>query len=269
MKPEPHILKGIISGIVPLPIKRFYWKNMRPKVFSGAFKNFSEIKDEHPWESEEWIELSRQKLQAIDNLSTEGKPLGGYLSLTAKLINKLSEKETVKVLDFAGGTGFVYFRIFPYLMAQSNVSWHVVDSAALIDIGRKHMTKSHRLSFSEVLPYAGDRFDIVFINTALQYMEDHRGLLKKLLSYHSKYFIFTRLLAGNIETHVTSEIIFKRKTPCRFLKIQDIISFFGNEGFDVLLSDHNREESLSWQYSKDIPSAMRIPYSMDIVFKRR
>ncbi|MDD5136127.1 MAG: methyltransferase, TIGR04325 family [Candidatus Omnitrophica bacterium] len=267
MKFNASVLKDIIAGITPLSVKRLYWKSMRSAAFSGVFKDFAEAGDEHPWESEGWIELSRQKLQA----ALSGAPLDGYLGLTAETINELSGEKTIKVLDFAGGTGFVYYRIFPFLAAPDNVLWHVVDNATLIDMGRSHKTERHRLAFFETLPPALDNnYDVVYINASLQYIDDHVGLLKKLLTYRPRCIILTRLLAGDIKTYVTSQInVGWHKTPCRFLNAREIISFFDQEGFDVLKSAPNRAECLSGHYDKSIPTAMRIPCSMDIVFRRR
>lgn len=84
-------------------------------------------------------------------------------------MNQISRERDCSVLDFAGGTGFVYFRIRSTLLDRARVSWHVVDQEPLLELGKQAADAADRITFRPDLPAAGSRrFDVVYVNTALQ-----------------------------------------------------------------------------------------------------
>jgi hypothetical protein len=54
--------------------------------------------------------------------------LQGYASLPCLVVNMLSARGECRVLDFAGGTGYIYYKMKSYLTTLPHVAWHVVDS---------------------------------------------------------------------------------------------------------------------------------------------
>ena len=72
--------------------------------FEGVFQAFSDIPNEDVWNSKQWIDLSRSKLER----NWAAAPLSPYMASLSLLLDLKSLQEDCRVLDFGGGTGFVY-----------------------------------------------------------------------------------------------------------------------------------------------------------------
>ena len=121
------IFKTLIKELSPPIIIRLLKRRTKKSVecFSGVYSSFDEVPDDKPWDSGCWIDISRDKLNKFNKVgnSNEFIPTDCFLGYPVKLcqiVNMISQNEVCKVLDFAGGTGFVYFRIKPYLTNIKN-----------------------------------------------------------------------------------------------------------------------------------------------------
>ena len=68
------------------------------------------------------------------------------------MVNLLSQNRAWKVLDFAGGTGLIYFVIRPYLANKENVIWDIVDEKIQAEIGKKFKMEDGQLNFLNNIP---------------------------------------------------------------------------------------------------------------------
>ena len=79
-------------------------------------------------------------------------------------------------MDFAGGTGISYFTMKPYLFEFEKVNYKVVDINKLLELGKEHSIKTKiksNITFDSVFPdHRIYKPDIIFVNTALQYLEN-------------------------------------------------------------------------------------------------
>jgi putative methyltransferase (TIGR04325 family) len=145
--------------LCPPVVAQIIRKVKHKKVFFGVYKAFEEVPAENLWAHEGWINESRKKLD--DLLENSQKNMGlfpgtvieGYTVLPCLVINMLSGQGECRVLDFAGGTGLIYYRIRPYLAKPGNVLWDVVDSNdVLLEMGRKSKLKDDSVQFLDRLP---------------------------------------------------------------------------------------------------------------------
>jgi putative methyltransferase (TIGR04325 family) len=206
-------MKNYLKAICP-PIIWLIFKKFKPKkVFFGVYERFDQITDEKPWDKSAWIELQKNKLRDIRTSMgareriIPSKSLNGYLSVICMLVNLLSVRRKCRVLDFCGGTGFVYYKIKPNLRNRQNIFWHVVDyNKKLLEMGSGFSLKDDRVEFSNQLPdQQENKFDIVYVNTSLQYFENYKIIFKNLLLFNPSYLVLTRLLAGNIKSYTTHQ----------------------------------------------------------------
>ena len=273
------ILK-VITLFAP-PILALLYRHLKKKwghnAFSGVFNKIDEIKNENPWIQKQWIELSNNKLVNTIKISTNAfipaSDFGGYNILPCLALNLLSQNKSCNFLDFGGGTGFTYFKIFPYLLNPDNVTYHVVDSnLELFRLGKKHaksMGKKNRILFHAKMPKKEDiQLDILFINTSLQYIYDYSSVLATLLGYKPQYVILTRLIAGDMKTYITSQNIHGKITPCIFINFQEIVDIFSKNGFKLIFKAPCKEESFEGSYNKNIPKHLRIHNTANLIFLR-
>ncbi len=268
------LIKELAPPIIIRLLKSLTKKN--EKCFSGVYSSFDEVPDDKPWDSGFWIDISRDKLNKFNNVGNSNEFIPTdylhrqrHLKL-CQIVNMISQNEVCKILDFAGGTGFVYFLIKPYLTNIKNITWDVVDNTqVLTKMGIKAVSGTDPVSFHEKLPKTGTKFDLVYINTSLQYIENYKELFSTLLDYNPKYIVLTRLIAGNITTFVTEQNIHGKRTPCIFLNINDLIEYFQSQGYELMFKSACSEEVFSDTYNVNIPKSHRITNSLDVIFSRK
>ena len=273
-------MNEIIKLLVPPIMISLYWRlkyRNESIPFSGVYNSIDEIHDENPWIQKEWIDLSKNKLEKTRKISSDSfmptSDFKGYPVLPCFIVNLLSQSNPCHILDFGGGTGFVYFTIFPYLLNPENVTYHVVDSnLELFQIGKrlaKSMENANRIVFHTEMPKKIDiQLDVLYINTSLQYINDYSSLLVTLLQYKPQYVILTRLIAGDMKTYITSQNIHGHTTPCIFINFQEIVDIFSKNGFDLIFKSPCAEEVLEEAYDSNIPKELRIHNTANLVFKR-
>ena len=138
-------MKKILKQICP----PFLWstlKKLRPRYgFFGVYSKFSEVTFDDPWTSLGWISGQKQKvLNCVIGHKQSFFPLphlSGYTVILSFLVNLLSQKKPIRVLDHYGGTGIIYHYMHPYLQFPENVEWSVLDSPPLLRIGKDFLNR--------------------------------------------------------------------------------------------------------------------------------
>lgn len=276
MKP----MKKMIEQLIPPIMMSLYWKlkrRVKQAQFSGVYNSIDEVSDENPWTQEQWIELSRNKLEVTRETSSDGfmptSDLADYQVLPCLIANLLSQSNPCNIVDFGGGTGLAYFKMFPYILNPKKVTYHVVDSnLELLQIGKKHaksMGNEDGVVFHTEMPAKADiQLHILYINTSLQYIYDYSSLLVTLLQYRPQYVILTRLIAGEMNTYITSQSLYGHTTPCIFINFQEIVDIFSNNGFDLVFKSPCVEEVFEGVYDNTIPKHLRIHNTANLIFGR-
>jgi SAM-dependent methyltransferase len=291
----PFMWKVGSSLIRPNPPKTY-------NKFHGLYGSFSEVYDTQkdqlsdPWTSQEWLDISRQKLENITKNTYEIDELSPSYALLALLINNLkTDKPNVSVLDWGGGTGFLFWHLLPTL--NRSVCWSIVDNVRLkklcldtmqdkMDALRAPEPQSPRapepqsprapeplksvpcsIKFEEDFPSSPDQFDITVINTSLQYVTDQNKILEKLALYNPRYIVLLRLLAHPNQSFITCQNIHGYNTPCRFSNLTEIKSVLKDLGYDPILIFGGGQD-LSNSYDESVPEACRVPYDTYAIFKK-
>jgi len=178
-----HRIKSIAKRIVP-PILLDLWLYKKPTY--ARTDAWNETSD--PFSSTLWIQ---EKLADEPNGHT-AKDVDKFFLCT--LISDLSKERRIKVVDFGGGIGELYESCVANADAN-NVDYIVVDSTALINVGRK---KHSRISFIDSRSVkASDIYgaDLIFLRGVLQYVKDWKALIRFLLDTEPKYLVLSRHLS--------------------------------------------------------------------------
>ena len=267
---DPDLREKIKKFIPPIILQSL---ENEKKVFDGIYQNFTDVKDEDPWNDAFWYDLSVTKLN--DSLSNKIKLVSDYKMQTLLLLNLLSEKEPVKVLDFSGGTGFIYHMLVSRFSNKDNIFWHVADGDKLVRLGQEN-NRDELLSFStfdftkypNIFDIKDMKFDLVFINTSIQYFPNYKEILQPLIDKKIEWFFLTRLLAGEIPQFTTRQTIGRKITPCTFLNFSELCEFFKGNGYKIIFVCDETFEDLSQAYETSIPEHYRIPYAINVLFRR-
>jgi putative methyltransferase (TIGR04325 family) len=243
-------------------------------MYFGVHQTFDQVLDEKPWEQKGWDQLQRNKMSEIIPATNTTKVfipepiLRGYIVTPCLIVNMLSAKGKCRVLDFAGGNGFTYYKIQSYLTSLPNVDWHVVDSNETgLELGKNFSLKDNHIRFSNCLPNSDTiQYDVLYINTSLQYIEDYESLLRELLLYNPSFLVFTRLLAGKIEPYVTSQEVMGKRTPCKFINIDRFSRFLESQGYKLIFKSPTEE--ILQDYFDGVPDNFKIPFSLTLVYTK-
>lgn len=238
------------------------------KLRSPQFSITCKLTEGNPWTQKKWIELSKEKLQKIRKvnlnkfMSTDD--FNGYHTIICFLANLESKCKPCDILDFGGGTGFSYFKMYPYLSNPKNVNYHVVDSnIELLQIGERE-ARGRKITFQSKLP--NSKFDILYINSSLQYVCNYQDLLIELLQYKPKYIVLTRLIAGDIKTHIVYQNIYRRSTQCVFINLKELEKIFSDNGYELIFKSHCLDEVFDGLYDKSISKDLRINNTVNLIF---
>ena len=255
-------LRALVAGLIPPLLLRLVLR--RKPDFTGVFERFADVPDDDPWNGEYWLRISRQKLEQVRDYPRRTVPPGVHAchAIVAQAANRAAADGGCRVLDFGGGTGFVYYAIRDVL--SEGVSWHVVDAPHLAVMAREVMGEDARISFSEAIP--DGRFDLLYVNTTLQYIEDPRSLLGALLKAQPQTVVLTRLMAGDVPDWITMQTIGGRRSPCQFLDLRGLIAWFAEQGYTQEL--RSVEDPYDGAFAKDVPERLRIPYDVNVVLRR-
>lgn len=217
----------------------------QPKVFS-----LNKWENSNPWESKEWLDLQEQKLAKLS------KPyvLKDFSLIILTLLNSLGK---ATVADVGGGTGLIYYEIFPSLTAE--VYWRVVDNNyKLFEIGKRFLKEGHNIHYYQ----HSYNPDIVFVNTSIQYMT--REGIKSLVDSRPVYLVLTRLLAGDIPTTTFTQDIHGHKTSCVMWNFDELMALFPD--YEIVQKTLGNE-NIKDLYSEDVPFNLRIANTLNVIAK--
>lgn len=184
-------------------------------------------------------------------------------------MNALSTDRPCSVLDFAGGTGLVYYAIRPFLARPGAVDWDVVDNPRLAEIGMRRRSEADRLRFLPGIPDASVRYDVVHVNTSLQYLPDPWATLEQLLRHRPDWLLLTRLLIGRDETFLTSQEVHGTRVPCWFLGPGELEGWLGQRGFAPVFRCPALDGSFEGLWDASVPERLRAPGSVHWILRRQ
>jgi putative methyltransferase (TIGR04325 family) len=266
------MIKAFLRQILPpfLHSSLAKFKNESRIIFSGFYDPEDKIDDDEPWISGERLAEVEDKL---DNINGDTNPQFcrqlGSLAFPCLMVNTFlhSKKIECKVLDFGGGSGIVYYLISDFF-DKSKVLWHVVDNHEIINIGNRYKKKDDRILFFENLPQEG-KYDIVFLNSCLQYIVDYRELLDRLLLFEPEFVIFTRLIAGKIQTFKTCQKnIQGGKTFSIFLSFDEVLQIFSAAGYHLFFQAPAIEDIWGDSVYEGIPQEHRLCVTLNVIFSK-
>jgi len=202
--------------------------------WQGVYQRFSDVPtlgagfDDHSWASDtrRLTERVLRECSISNHLPLVGEDNALLPVLVASLLCARSPR--IKVLDFGGGTGISYAHLAASISQPDRIEYHVIETPRVCREGAELFSNDTRIHFHTRLPDTIDGLEVVYINSALQYVEDYRGLLHALCGLSPRFILLARSSAGNIPTYATAQLTLPGKQlPYWFMDVRELVSILG------------------------------------------
>ena len=154
-------------------------------------------------------------------------------------IERLSKLQPVRVLDIGGALGTHYLQVRS--IKKTNLEWVIFEQenyvSAANSLWQNETFKPIFVTSPEVFK---ERFDLIYVGSALQYFDPFFGLLQKLLSCDAQIIIIDRTIWGNqkekfvIKKQLVSADIVSSSYPVCLYNQNNVIELFNQQGFSLI-----------------------------------
>jgi putative methyltransferase (TIGR04325 family) len=223
------------------------------------------------FDSEIWIQKTRdyteRVLAASRNDGAIPKDVAGEYLLLPLLVSLVGKAlgEKVRILDFGGGMGVSFVHLTSCLVDGQSVDYHVIEREGICEGGAQLFEHDERIHFSAQLPPSLPELDIVYLSSALQYVEDYGTLLKTLAGYEAKHFFLGKLSAGDIPTYATAQMNVPGSViPYWFINVTEVIEILASCNYSLIY-----KSTLEQEYDQsNFPEEYRIGRTCNLLFSR-
>lgn len=97
---------------------------------------------------------------------------------------QLNSKKPIRILDIGGAAG-IYYELFKDIFIEMEVEWVIWETISFTEVLQKSDFKSNCLFFNNISDIKSqfNSFDLIILNSVLQYLEDPYELLKEILKF--------------------------------------------------------------------------------------
>jgi putative methyltransferase (TIGR04325 family) len=268
-----NIKKSLRSLVPPLFLELYH--RLRPqRTWEGLYTSCSEVDVKgEGLDGDIWADIVERETREVAEALTQGGIVPGLLEgdnallplLVAAISARSDLKDSIKILDFGGGAGVDYLYVKSAVPQLDNLEYHIVESDEVCRRGRIIFQAEPRVFFHTALPEHISYFDIIHIDSVLQYIEDYSLLLKSLCKYKPDYFIFVRLSAGDIPTYATKQInVSGVCCAYQFINVGDFTTTMNQLGYTLGFKSSGEVE-----YQQDnFPRAYRMGHTCNLLFMK-
>lgn len=234
------------------------------RIWNGVYSTFSDAplvgsgyeEDSLAIESFDEIRELRKKTDPDISLALNDHTLLSTLISTAH-----PGTSPLRVLDFGGGSGGGYLRAA--ICTKVPFEYFVVETAEVAKHGNTFWRDTPQIRYRTEIPSPPFCVDIVYVCSALQYVDDYPGVIKKLCMLRPQYILLAKLSAGNFESYITlQENLPGSKLRYRFLSHEEVVSIFRECGYALTYQDW-----LPRVYNQNnFPSNLRMHRASNLIF---
>ena len=167
--------------------------------------------------------------------------------LNALMWIALDQKNVLKVLDFGGSLGSVYFQNKLFLNSIKTLSWNVVEQPRFVEIGKKQIEEEY-LHFYDSISECENNIscNCLLLSSVLQYIEEPFMLLDEIFQYHFEYILidktsFTLDNTSKITIQKVPKKIYDVSYPCWLLPEVVLVKKIINEGYSLIYEFENSD----------------------------
>src|SRR5215813_9195000 len=199
-------------------------------IWEGVYERFGDVpRSGAGHESEEWIQGALLETESVLAGAKDAATIPAEVTEERSLLPFLAgvvagpDGGSVRILDFGGGAGADYVRVLASV-PRASLEYHVIEVESVCRAGRRLFDGDDRIRFHSSLPEDLTRPDIVYLCSALQYVEDYGGLLRRLGALGARYVLLVKLAAGDIRSFATAQKNVSRSSiPYWFLSVSEVV----------------------------------------------
>jgi putative methyltransferase (TIGR04325 family) len=244
---------------------------IRP-VFSGVYRRYRDVPARGPgYDGPVWAERSRAQAQRElaelrAGVGTAAQLRGDRAVLPAIAADVERRRGEVAVVDFGGAEGFGYIDLRRALGPAARIRYDIVETPAVCAEGRRLFADDGAIRFHMSVEDVPAGADIVFISTALQYIEDYAALLRRLAGLGAEHLVLVKLAAGAIPTYATAQLNLPGSVLAHWLlSLDEVVALLRQEGYDLAARTPSDRRLVGFA----VPKAYRIERAVNLVFRRR
>jgi putative methyltransferase (TIGR04325 family) len=222
----PPVLLDLLRGRPPVPAPCFIWE--------GIYAHLRDV----PSHLGTWDFADRGKDCVEEVHAFHASMAAGILNVDQNDAMELlastvaAERGEVRVLDFGGGVGMAFLKLTATLRVAARVRYSVVDLEGMCEAGRSLFKGDDRIDFHTSIPPLAGQLDIVYSSSALQYVDDYPGTLRKLAALHAKHVLLTFLPAGPFKTYAARQLNMEGQViPHWFLNVGEVVDLVCSGGY--------------------------------------
>ena len=174
----PYVLRKVVLDIIHNGVRR------RPP-WSGVYRSFDDVKDAvYPSPetrfgfAKQGLSIRRDEASSLVTLRRSHALLPLAVALMARC------NQPLRILDFGGSGGIDYVGVSE--TTDADIRYHIVETSATCDAGRRLWPGNARISFSETMPPHGEQFDIIYAWSAVHYVPEPLSLMASFALYRPK-----------------------------------------------------------------------------------
>lgn len=153
----------------------------------------------------------------------------------------------IRVLDFGGALGSIYFQNRVFLDSVSEVKWNVVEQKDFIEIGKNEFESEElRFYFSIEECLANTEIDVILLSGVLPYISDPYALMKSIILMKIRYILINRTPFIKTPDRLTLQKvkpqIYSACYPSWFFNYDKFLAFMSRD-YDLIFSFDNDDRA--------------------------
>jgi putative methyltransferase (TIGR04325 family) len=264
--------KRIVKSCVPpiaIDLLRSYKRSISPGyTWEGIYDHYKDVPENGlAFEGDVWVDSMRQLIEG--ELADRKKGINSADTVENILLPFLvsvvcAESRSVRILDFGGGLGETYLHVKTLSDKGCQIDYHIVETPRMCEQGIA-LFQNQQIHFHSRLPVGLSDVDVVYVSSALQYVEDYVDLLEKLSAYHPRFVLFVKLSSGDIPTYATAQKNVRGSTiPYWFINIETLTQIMRDGGYSLIF-----RSVLEREYNQDnFPEEYRLKRACNLLFTK-
>ena len=112
--------------------------------------------------------------------------------------------------------------------------------------------------------------NLIYSSSAIQYVEDWRGILESLAAYGAKYLLLSDVFAGDIPGFVTLQNYYGSRIPHWFINLDELVSVAAENGYELMMKTVSTSRRLGADDilpMNNFPPEYRLDYSLHLLLR--
>lgn len=236
--------------------------------WEGVYARFADIPGATAgFDDDAWLEATRRSTeQALAECERNAKAaVSGDHQLLPLVAAAVRSARVLRVLDFGGGLGISFVYLAASLGKAAPIEYHIIERPRLCEEGARLHAGDARVHFHAAVPQDLPGPDIVYSNSALQYVEDYAGVLTALCALVPRFVLLARCAAGDTPTFASVQVTLPgKRIPYWFLNADELVALLGRLGYALAFA--GRAATPLKQDS--LPAAYRQGWTRNLLFAR-